>query len=218
MLADLVTATLFPHSGLSWRDMATGTRFPHAELVWGLIPVVLPFISSFLDFIGKGAQRSHRQQTKDALELLKIKYEIEALRQKEQLDMPRITISEEELRLATTPAHETEAWGRMRLRKTFTYRFVQLHPRLGSAVTYLVMAVAAIYTLMILIGIPLTYQLPDVRQGPNLLSWTIWAGAYLFVGFVLVLWALRIFSARGLALTDPPVTVLSETKSKRAAA
>ena len=199
-------------------DMATGTRFPHSELIWGLIPVVLPAISSFLDFISKGAQRSHRQQTKDALELLKIKYEIEALRLRERLEMPRITITEEELRLATTPAQETEFWGQMRLRKTLTYRFVQRHPRLGSVLAYLLMAVAAIYALMILIGIPLTYLRTDVSQGPNLLSWTIWAVLYLFVGFLLIVWGLRIFSARGLALADGPATALSETKSKSVAA
>lgn len=198
--------------------IVTATRFPHAELLWGLIPVVLPAISSFLDFIGKAAQRSHHQQTKDALELLRIKYEIEALRQKEQLAMPPITITEEEFRLATTPAHETEFWGRVRLRKTPTYRLVQRHPRLGSVLAYLVTAVATLYTVVIVIGIPLTYWRTDVAHGPNLLPWMGWAFAYLCVGIVLVPWGLRIFTAGKLALTDASVTAPSGTKSKGMAA
>ena len=168
--------------------------------VLAAVPGILAALPTLIDRIGR---RSRFEETKTSLEILKMKYEIEAIRKREQLDFPPISITPEEIQLPATRTHELRWFQPQRLRATFTFRNVVAHPRYGRILANLAAGVAAFYGVVIVIAAA-AYFSPDFRAELEIGGWTA-AGltaVYVIAGTLLFLWGRRIRKATRLALGE----------------
>jgi len=167
--------------------------------VLAAVPGILAALPTLIDRIGR---RSRFEETKTSLEILKMKYEIEAIRKREQLDLPPIPITLDEMQLPAR-SHELRWFQPQRLRGTFTFRNVVAHPKYGRMVANFAAGVAAFYGIAIVIAAA-AYLSPDFRGQLEIGGWaaTGLTAIYVIAGSLLFLWGRRIHKAKLLALGE----------------
>lgn len=176
--------------------------------VWAIIVALLTLLPGFikglqtvLDQIGR---RTRYERAKVSLEILKTKYEIEAIRRREQLDLPPIPVAAEELeevRVSAPHTREVRWFQSERLRKTFTFRNIVNHPKSGKVLANIGVAAAGFYGIG-MVAETVVYLLPELRN--QLGSWRA-AGlsvASFLMGAALLLWAVRIYKTKQLATAE----------------
>jgi len=166
-----------------------------------MIPAIVGSALGLRERLGK---RGRYRDTRLGLELLKLKYEIEAIRKSQQLNFPEITVAEEELELirSARPEEVEVGWfDPKRLRKTFWYRQVQKRPQWGALVASLVSKFIGFYGAMIIVSaatVPLVFSNEEFTTAFKVFM----VLAYLVIGLVLFLFGVRWHKARKLALEE----------------
>jgi len=190
-------------------------------LILGLVGLVPAFLAAIPALMAEIGRRGRQRDAKLALETLKLKCEIEALRRSHQLGLSEMTVSAEELRAlsagggtaapgaeggATAPGAEGKAgWlDPTRLRRSFWYHLVRGQPRLGAAFALVTAWLAASYggalSLSVLVVMVREWRL---AAGPDaLILVVVGAFVYAMLWFGLIGPAVRIYRARKLALQE----------------
>jgi len=163
----------------------------------GLIPAFLGVVLLVMDRIGR---HGRYENAKTGLEIVKLKLEIEGIRKSQQLSLPEISVTPEELAALQHPvgAH-FDLFAPESLRRSKWYRFIRNHPRRGPWVTRLTSAIIGFY------GVSLFVAVFSIQFANEILSIgeRILIGAvYFVIGFLLILLSVRIRRARKLALDE----------------
>ena len=178
---------------------ALANKHPVLSIIFTLLPLIVAGLKTLSDQIGK---RAHQQKAKATLEILKMKYEIEAIRRREQLDLPPIPVTTEELQASVPQARaEVRFFQSERLRTTFTFRNIVKHPKGGKVFANFGTVVTAFYGIA-MVGQVFGISSSEIRMqiGPLFV-----AGLVLFcmlTGAALLLWAVRIHKAKQLAMAE----------------
>ena len=167
----------------------------------GIVPGVVTAALALTDRLGKHA---HEQHIKNSLEVIRMKYELEALRKREKLDLPAVVVSTQERQLLASEIGDDHLLHPMRLRGTFTFRYVMRNPRVGAVVTSIGALCAALYGFAAVMTSILMATSGEFRKdlgasGAEGVGMTI---AYVLVGLLLLGWSVRIRNAKRLALAE----------------
>ncbi len=172
-------------------------QHPIMLAVLAAVPGILAALPPLIDRIG---QLARFRETKATLEILKMKYEIEAFCKREQLDFSPISIPTDQIQAA---AHTREIrWFQPeRLRATFTFRNVTEHPKFGRVVASIAAGLASFYGVGSVIG-GIACLFPGMRSELKLGGWDAagLAVVYVVTGAALLIWGTRIRKAKVLAL------------------
>jgi len=172
-----------------------------------VLALILPLLPAIYAAIDQFARRRRYEDAKIALELVKLKLEIEGIRKSQQLSLPEITVTPEDLNVVHRPIG-THLHFRFldpkALRDSWGFREVQRHPRWGRAFATLGSAVAGFYgTGALLAPVALVFD-PEYRQGFGSTGVQVLLGvSELAIGALLLMLSVRIHRARRLALDEP---------------
>ena len=165
--------------------------------VVGLIPPLLGAVYAVMDRIGR---HGRYENAKIALELVKLKLEIEGIRKSQHLSLPEISVTPEDIAILQHPvgAH-FDLFTPVSLRKSRWYRMTHNHPRWGRWFASSASAIAGFYGVALLGAL---FVVP-YRESFGSIGFRIVGGVfYAVIGLLLVLLSVRIHRARKLALDD----------------
>jgi hypothetical protein len=183
---------------------ADGVSKPREWTLYSVLGLIAPLLAAIYASFDRFTRRRHYEDAKIALELVKLKLEIEGIRKSQQLSLPEITVTPEDFDVLHHPVGtHFRFFDPGALRKSWWFRLVQRYPRWGRAFATLGSVTAAFYGTIGLFGPVALVTDSAFRQDRSLVGVQIALGVFeIIVGALLLMLSIRIHRAKKLALDE----------------